>query len=178
MGVIYPLLVGNASAIVRAVGDSLRGPTTMSNASTAPIFGETQSAGQYEFSETENKVFRALATEMHAVGTAYMGLGVGLIVASAVVLWAYVASLPIALVMACIAALGILGGHWLRVSSVPLARIADTSGSDISHLMRAMGALERLFNIQRKLLAFAAVMGVVGVVGGVLFVLFAPAIGR
>lgn len=176
---MYSMTGANASAIVRrASGDKVSNRQAMSTASTAPIFGDAHSAGQYEFSEAENKVFRALATEMHAVGTAYMGLGAGLIVAAAVVLWAYEASLPIALVMACIAALGILGGHWLRVSSVPLARIADTAGSDVTHLMRAMGGLERLFSIQRRLLAFAAVMGLVGAVGGVLFVLFAPAVGR
>lgn len=146
----------------------------MSNASTAPIFPESQGPAQYEFTEAENVVFRALAREMRMVGSAYLGAGALLVLGAAVVLWAWHNALPISLVLVCISALGILGGQWLRTTSLSLARIADTRGSDISHLMSGMSSLHRLFFIQRTLLLFVAVMGVLGAAGAVLFILYAP----
>src|SRR3954469_11345962 len=100
------------------------------NASASP-------SPQYEFSESENIVFTSLARAMRIVGMVALALGCLMVVGFALLMNAHqpgqgVVSLVLGLVV-------IVTGLWNRDVANPVERIVSSQGSDISHLMEAMG---------------------------------------
>ena len=136
----------------------------------APIFAKAEAAKgrEYEFGAAENEVFRVLAASMRFVSAASIGLAV-LLLLSALALAGFggVRSLPFGLGQSIAAAVLTISGVWLRAASRSVAAIVETHGSDVAHLMAAMGGLARMYALQRTVFMIAFVVGAAGFVGSV-----------
>ena len=99
----------------------------------------------YEFSEPQNTQFSKLAASMTFVGTAMIVLGAfsGITI--------FFGSIQNILT----AAFYIFIGIWTRNAGQAFQSIVDTEGSDISHLMSAIGNLEKLFTLEKWIIIFS-----------------------
>ena len=109
----------------------------------------------YEFDEGENAVFSSLASGMKFVGVVLMILGA----------LSILSALAGNFGAAVNGVIYLLIGIWTRSAANSIRAIVDTEGSDIMHLMNAMGHLKKLFNLQKWLL-------IIGMVGIVLMIAF------
>lgn len=138
--------------------------------SNAPIFTKPPAAAstarEFEFGSAENEVFTSLAASMRFVSGGSVALAAVLLL-SAVALAASggVRALPFALGQSVAAAVLIITGLWLRAASRSVDAIVRTEGSDVSHLMTAMGGLARMFSLQRTVFLAAFAVGVAGFIG-------------
>lgn len=138
--------------------------------SNAPIFTKPPTsaspAREFEFGSAENEVFTSLAASMRFVSGGSVALAAVLLL-SAVALAASggVRALPFALGQSVAAAVLIITGLWLRTASRSVDAIVRTEGSDVAHLMTAMGGLARMFSLQRLVFLAAFAVGVAGFIG-------------
>jgi hypothetical protein len=112
-------------------------------------------SSEYEFEEAHNRTFSRLARAMRFVGggqtvvavvyaaTALLGVASGDLVGAAGGLTTSVVILLI--------------GIWTLNAARHVREIIATEGNDISHLMRAMRALVKLYSLQRTILIIAMV---------------------
>jgi hypothetical protein len=105
-------------------------------------------ANQYEFNQGENAVFSTLASSMKFVAIALMVLGALSIL---LVLTGDFSTLVSGVVYIFI-------GIWTRSAANSIRAVVDTEGSDIMHLMNAMGDLNKLYNLQKWLLIIGLVL--------------------
>jgi len=118
---------------------------------------------EYEFSEKHNRSFSVLARRMLTVGGAQIIVGVVYVAIGLLGLATGEASR--AATGATIGVVLLLIGVWTMQASRHVDEIVSTTGSDITHLMRAVGELTRLYSFQRIVFLLAIV------VGGVAFLL-------
>ncbi len=124
------------------------------------------SAPPYEFDETQNSAFESLSRNMRVVGLAQLAVGGLQAVLSAIALLksnfgGAVTNLAQAVLLGLI-------GFWTLNASRYVLKIATTSGSDIEHLMNAIGELRKLYRLQRLVL----VLAIVAIAVGVLFLMY------
>lgn len=103
----------------------------------------------YEFSPSQNEVIASLASYMKIVGIVSFIGGVLLIVSGAV----QIGKGGVAALIQGVLAL-VIGGLTVHASR-EFRQIVDTQGSDIGHLMTALGALRSLYRLQVILLCIA-----------------------
>jgi hypothetical protein len=144
--------------------------------------------GQYEFTEQQNQLLGNLASKMAVVGTFLTVVG-GLELLAAVVavaaalrsnfppdllaripadvhnrlpgnshLWAFAIQGGVA------GLLYLLMGTWTSSSAASFRQIVETRGSDITHLMNALGALNRMYTLIYTIVLFVVVMTVLAIV--------------
>ncbi len=112
---------------------------------------------EYEFSERHNRSFSALARRMLTVGGAQIVVGV---VYVAIALLGLATGQPLrAASGATIGVVILLIGVWTMQASRHVSEIVSTTGSDITHLMRAVAELTRLYSFQRLVFLLAIVVG-------------------
>lgn len=107
-------------------------------------------AGEYEFGADEEEEFASLSSAMKFVGIAQIVLagvrGVGGFVQGGA--GNIVGGLVTAAVFVFI-------GIWTVRAANSVQKIVDTQGSDVSHLMDAVGELTKLYSLQRLLIIIA-----------------------
>jgi hypothetical protein len=131
----------------------------------------TSMTGRYEFTETQNRQIGSLARKMRLVGLVAVVLGVvDLILGLLLLVYAFRDQLPADVLRripedtlkqlpppsqlwAVVVQAGATGliflliGLWTRSSAAEFQQIVDTTGSDISHLMNALGALYKMYSL-------------------------------
>lgn len=146
--------------------------------SNAPIFaggGAAPKGPEFEFGAAENEVFGRLATAMRFVGTASIALAVVTILSAAAAgATGGLRALPFVVGEAVGAAVMVVTGVWLRGASRSVESIVTTQGSDVAHLMSAMGDLARMFTLQRMIFIAAFAVFALAIVASVLVAMFAP----
>lgn len=104
-------------------------------------------AGEYEFGAEEEEEFSTLSSAMKFVGIAQIVFGLVRAVGGAVqggagnIAGGIVSAIVIALI-----------GIWTVRAASSVQKIVDTEGSDVSHLMDAVGELTKLYSLQRLLI--------------------------
>jgi hypothetical protein len=149
----------------------------------------TNLSARYEFTEAQNREIGDLAGKMRLVGLVAVILGVvNLIMAVLLVIYAFRDQLPaevlrripedtlkqippasqlwaLVLQAAISGLIFLLIGLWTRSAASEFQKIVDTTGRDISHLMSALGALNKMYSLLSTLiivgiLAFLLAIGV------------------
>ncbi len=126
----------------------------------------------YEFNEAQNLTFRVLASRMKFLGI------LNLVFAVCIGLFAVLAAFgsPLTIVVSGPqVALMVVLGLWMMNASSSFRMIIDTKGSDISHLMTAMEALRKLYNLQFWLTIAVLVLFLVGFLIAISMGVFAAA---
>jgi hypothetical protein len=126
----------------------------------------------YEFSEAQNLTFSVLASRMKFLGI------LNLVFAVFIGLFAVLAlfSSPLTLVVSGPqVALMVVMGLWMMNASSSFRMIINTKGSDINHLMTAMEALRKLYNLQFWLTIAVLILFVVGFLIAISMGVFAAA---
>ena len=57
----------------------------------------------------------------------------------------------------------VLMGVWTRTAGASFQKIVDTQGSDITHLMNALGSLHSMYSLIYTLLVVVLIFGVIGI---------------
>ncbi len=143
----------------------------------APIFGsdDPSTGREYEFSDADNAVFRGLSGAMRVVAVGNAALAAVLLLSAAGGMWlsgrAGMASGVAESIAAGLAAVNFI---WLRGAAAEVYAIADTRGSDVTHLMHAMSALRSMFTLQRTLLYVAGAIALPGILVAVFLLMHTP----
>jgi cell division protein FtsL len=126
--------------------------------STAPAGAPANSVRatekQYEFKPGENKIIGELASRMNFVGLFLLAVGI-LVIAHGVVVavhWGPIISGTLTCVV----------GIWTQRASVSFRSVVQTQGCDISHLMRALEDLRKLYSLQFWLLILCILVALAG----------------
>src|SRR5438046_2847833 len=99
---------------------------------------------QYEFDSAENKLFQELAGKMQAVGFVIAALGI--VFATGAIVSLLDGRDVMAAGLLCLSALIMLSvGFWTRDAARSFREIVRTQGSDINHLMGALGKLRNIY---------------------------------
>lgn len=126
----------------------------------------------YEFTEAQNLTFGVLASRMKFLGI------LNLVFAVFIGLFAILAlfSSPLTIVVSGpqVAMLVVLG-LWMMNASSSFRMIVETHGQDISHLMTAMDALRKLYNLQFWLTIAVLIVFVIGFLLAISMGVFAAA---
>jgi hypothetical protein len=104
------------------------------------------SAPTYEFTPEQNIIVAHLATRMKIVGGVLFALAV-LVGAQSFLSFgtANVPGLEIGIILGLV-------GYWSGRAGAALEKVVTTQGADISHLMRALGEIRKLYELQFWLL--------------------------
>jgi len=133
---------------------------------------QPSSPSGYEFSEAQNLTFSVLASRMKFLGI------LNLVFAVFIGLFAVLAlfSSPLTIVVSGPqVALMVVMGLWMMNASSSFRMIIGTKGSDINHLMTAMEALRKLYNLQFWLTIAVLALFVVGFLIAISMGVFAAA---
>jgi len=135
---------------------------------------QAQQAAQagYEFTDAQNMTFNVLASRMKFLGVLNMVFAVCIGLFAILALF----SSPLTIVVSGpqVAMLVVLG-LWMMNASSSFRMIVDTRGQDISHLMTAMEALRKLYNLQFWLTIAVLVVFVIGFILAISMGVFAAA---
>ncbi|CAN5765811.1 hypothetical protein BH23PLA1_BH23PLA1_06910 [soil metagenome] len=105
-------------------------------------------ARQYEFAPEEEHIIGALAGKMRFVGLLIMFIGVlALLYAALSVMGSPAVTAPL-LVVGVAAVLLILIGIWTQKAGSEFLLVEETVGKDISHLLKALANLHKLYALQ------------------------------
>jgi hypothetical protein len=122
-----------------------------------PAADPARTEAEYEFSEQHNRSFSTLARRMLAVGGAQIVVGV---VYLAIGLLGLATGDPLrAATGVTIGIVLLLIGVWTMQASRHVGDIVSTTGKDITHLMRAVAELTRLYSFQRLVFLLTIVVG-------------------
>jgi hypothetical protein len=118
----------------------------------------------YEFNDSENRVFADIAAKMRAVGFIGIFFGSLNVVLNIFYLSQTKESRAISQALAGIIQGGflVLIGTWTRNAGSSFRQIVDSRGKDINNLMDAMGSLRKLYTLQYWLLIVALLLIVLG----------------
>ncbi len=120
----------------------------------APAGGLRASEKQYEFKPGENKIIGQLASKMNFVGLFLLAVGV-LVIAHGVIVAVHYGPIISGTLTAVV-------GIWTQRASVSFRSVVQTEGRDISHLMRALEDLRKLYSLQFWLLFLSMLLALVG----------------
>lgn len=121
----------------------------------------------FEFDDSQNTVIGDLAKKMRFVGTLLLVVGVFSMLGGLISMFSEGMSALVSLLSGVVY---FLVGTWTRKASDAFNEIVDTEGSDIQHLMVALGQMLNLYRLQYWavviILAVVVLAAVVGVVAG------------
>lgn len=120
----------------------------------------------YEFTAEQNATIHSLSQKMKLLGVFYM------IVAGIVGLWGFVSlihSFTNAVMLFGEAAFFAFIGWWTHRGASSFQMIVETQENDISHLMKALDELRKIYNLQVWLLALMLGLVVLTIIAGLLF---------
>ena len=118
----------------------------------------------YEFTAPENFVIRQLVDAMRFVAAASLALGAfDLILGVAALLTQGRAALGSALGDFVQALVFVLIGIWLQRAVDAFNKVTETSGDDVTHLLRALNELTRVFSLQRTVFVLALIVTVLSI---------------
>ena len=126
----------------------------------------------YEFNEAQNMTFGVLASRMKFLGI--LNLALAVLVGLFSVLALFASPLTIVVSGPQVAMLVVMG-IWMVNASSSFRMIVDSHGQDITHLMTAMDALRKLYNLQFWLTIAVLVLFVVGFLFAISMGVFASA---
>ena len=136
---------------------------------------QAQPAAQpgYEFNEAQNMTFGVLASRMKFLGILNLVFAVLIGLFS---VYALFNDSPLTIVVAGpqVAMLVVLG-LWMMNASSSFRMIVETRGQDITHLMTAMDALRKLYNLQFWLTIAVLIVFVIGFLLAISMGVFAAA---
>ena len=113
----------------------------------------------YEFNEAQNMTFGVLASRMKFLGI--LNLALAVLVGLFSILALFASPLTIVVSGPQVAMLVVMG-IWMVNASSSFRMIVDSHGQDITHLMTAMDALRKLYNLQFWLTIAVLVLFIVG----------------
>jgi hypothetical protein len=120
----------------------------------------------YEFSEEQNKVIQSLSQKMKVLGIFYMVVaGLAGLVGFATLVHGF----RTALMMFGETAFFAFMGLWTHRGAGSFQMIVDTQENDISHLMKAIDELRKIYNLQVWLLAVMLALVVLTIVAGMVY---------
>ena len=127
----------------------------------------------YEFNEAQNMTFGVLASRMKFLGILNLVFAVLIGLFS---VYALFNDSPLTIVVAGpqVAMLVVLG-LWMMNASSSFRMIVDTRGHDVTHLMTAMDALRKLYNLQFWLTIAVLIVFVIGFLLAISMGVFAAA---
>jgi hypothetical protein len=108
---------------------------------------------QYEFKASENRIIGQLAWKMNFVGLFLLANGLLII---AIGIGVFHAGPIISGTLTCVV------GLWTQRASVSFRSVVDTEGHDISHLMKALDDLRKLYSLQFWLVILGLVLAIAG----------------
>jgi len=126
----------------------------------------------YEFNEAQNMTFGVLASRMKFLGI--LNLALAVLVGLFSILALFASPLTIVVSGPQVAMLVVMG-IWMVNASSSFRMIVDSHGQDITHLMTAMDALRKLYNLQFWLTIAVLVLFVVGFLFAISMGVFASA---
>lgn len=135
---------------------------------------QAQQAAQpgYEFTEAQNLTFGVLASRMKFLGILNLVFAVFIGLFAILVLF----SSPLTIVVSGPqVAMFVVLGLWMMNASSSFRMIVETHGQDITHLMTAMDALRKLYNLQFWLTIAVLIVFVVGFLLAISMGVFAAA---
>lgn len=110
-------------------------------------------ASTYEFTSEQNILLGHLAKRMGIVGRVLMTLALFAVAQAFLSGATSVIGIEVGIV------LGLLG-YWSQRAAVELSRVVRTEGADVSHLMRAVGEIRKVYDVQFWLfIALAVLLG-------------------
>ncbi len=112
----------------------------------------------YEFSYTDNSIIRNLGSKMSFVGLFMLGIGL-FFCSSVIIRWMQSHHLEVGLFFMTL--LFIVVGIWTHRAGREFRIVADTQGKDISHLMRALENLLKLYTLLYLLFFIALVFAII-----------------
>ena len=120
---------------------------------------------EYEFNEFQNNTFSKLASAMMFVGAVEV---VAAVIYVAIALLRLVSLDVVGAAASTVqGVVMLLIGVWTINASRYVREIVTTQGSDISHLMRAMSELVKLYSLQRVVIIIAIVLAGLSLLAGV-----------
>src|SRR5579883_2094658 len=118
----------------------------------------TEGSQQHEFQPTDDAVFQKLATRMRGVGFWFEVYGFLMIALFAIRLIPRNGGFTIAPFDLVTGTVFLLLGHWTRRGAREFRRVVETKGSDITHLMAALGEVSKLYGLLDRLILIAVVL--------------------
>ena len=119
----------------------------------------TEPSGGYEFSSTDNDVFRGVASMMKFVGVMSSLFGVLELISGFNTGMTLTGLLTVGQGIALMA----IGG-WLAAAAGSFRDVAETEGNDIGNLMLAMAKLRSVYTLQAWLMGAACALMIVAIV--------------
>jgi hypothetical protein len=127
-------------------------PLTGEKGSEAASVGAPAGATQYEFQPSENALISNLAWKMHFVGL--FSISIGLLIIALGVVMVHIG--PI-----FTGTYSVLIGIWTQRASMSFKSIVETQGNDVSHLLRALEDMKRLYSLQYWLCVLTLAIAVI-----------------
>ena len=124
----------------------------------------TTETPQHEFTNDHNAVFSRLAHKMRGVGFWFEIYGILMLLVFTFKLWPRAGNFEIAPTDLLTGLVFLFLGHWTRRSGKGFQKLADSEGSDLTHLMRAMQELSRVYGLIDRLIFLTVVLAVLGCV--------------
>lgn len=119
---------------------------------------------QFEFSAGDNAEFLRLATKMRGVGFWFVVYGIAMILVFAFQLIPRNGRIDVEPLNLVTGLVFLFLGNRTRHAARSFHRIAETSGSDVTHLMQAVRALSRFYGLIDKLIFIVVILVILGVV--------------
>lgn len=117
---------------------------------------------QHEFSQDDNAEFSRLALKMRGVGFWFEVYGIIMVSLFAFKLWPKAGNIEIAPVDLLTGLVFLVIGHWTRRGGLGFHQVANSEGNDLTHLMKAVRELARVYGLIDRLILVAVVLALVG----------------
>ena len=140
-----------------APSESALVPTQLTPAPT-PASVAPAGSPQYEFTYSENSIIANLGSKMSFVGLFMLGIGL-FFFASVIIRWVQSHHLEVALLFLTL--LFIVVGIWTHRAGREFRSVAESHGKDISHLMRALENLLKLYTLLHLLFFIGLVFAII-----------------
>ncbi len=133
-------------------------PTLVPTQLTPPPSPPQSAPPHYEFSYSENATIGNLGSKMSFVGLFMLGIGL-FFFSSGIVRWVQSHHLEVGMLFLTL--LLIVVGIWTHRAGREFRNVADTHGKDVSHLMRALDNLLKLYTLLYLLFFIALVFAII-----------------
>jgi hypothetical protein len=117
---------------------------------------------QREFSQDDNAEFSRLALKMRGVGFWFEVYGIIMLSVFAFKLWPKAGNIEIDPMDLITGLVFLLLGHWTRRGGLGFRQVADSKGSDLTYLMKAVRELSRVYGLIDRLIFVSVVLAIVG----------------
>ncbi len=117
---------------------------------------------QHEFSQDDNAVFARLALKMRGVGFWFEIYGIVMLVLFFFKLWPKAGNFEIAPMDLLSGLVFFLLGHWTRRGGLGFRQVAESQGSDLTFLMKAVRELSRVYGLIDRLIFISVVLAILG----------------